>query len=562
MIFLRPEYLVFMMIPLFVLFYFIVTGKSQIQTIFDEKILEKLTVDTDSLGRTGRNIILFGSLFMMIVALARPVLPKGEIEAASKSIDLLVALDISKSMLATDRYPNRLSFAKKKIYELLDKFKEARVGVIAFADDGFVVAPLTDDKNTLKFLIENLNTDALSTNGTNLLVPILKAKEFLEEDDQKILVIFTDGGDQEDFSEEIKAAKEAGISVYIYAVGTPQGAPIPYHGEALKDSKGNMVVTRLNPKIKALAIETGGAYIEGGYRDKSIDMIIRDIKQKFRMQTLKSRKVQDFQELFYYPLTLAVLFMLMAFSSLPRPSRNLLLLPLLLLGSVTVPSHAGFLDFHEIKQGFEHYRMENYRDAIHHFEKVVQSRKDAPSYYDLGNAYYRAGLYKEAVKAYKHAYTNNPDLLYKIFFNMGNAYFKLKKYEKALDAYLFAKKFKTEPDLEYNIELTKKHLKKKPPKPKKNPASKKKEQKKKQPDDKKEQQNQNQNQNQQKKQQSQSSSKDQQKQKGGHQQQKRSPISSAEMKKWERKLQKSRPRTMPLRFKVEDTKREKNAKPW
>jgi Ca-activated chloride channel family protein len=547
-----------MMIPLFVLFYFIVTGKSQIQTIFEEKMLQKLTIDNDSLGRIGRNILLFGALFMMIVALARPVLPKGAIKAASKSIDLLVALDISKSMLATDRYPNRLTFAKKKIYELLDKFQEARVGVIAFADDGFIVAPMTDDKNSLKFLIENLNTDALSTNGTNLLVPILKAKEFLKDDDQKILLLFTDGGDQEDFSEEIKAAKEANISVYIYAIGTMQGTPIPYHGEALKDSKGDIVISRLNRSVKRVAIETGGAYIEGGYQDKSIDMIIKDIKEKFRMQTTKSRKIQDFKELFYYPLALAVFLMLTAFSSLPRASKNILLLPLL-MASASLPSHAGFLDFHEIKRGFEHYQMENYRDAIQHFEKVARSRKDAPSYYDLGNAYYQAGLYKEAVKAYKHAYTNNPELLYKIFFNLGNAYYKQKRYEKALDAYLFAKKFKTEPDLEYNIALTKKHLKKRPPKPKKNPSSKQKQKQKKQQNNKNEQ---NRNQNQQKNQQSQSSDKEKQKQKGGQKQQKRSPISKAEMKKWERKLQKSRPKTMPLRFKVDDAKREKNAKPW
>ncbi len=566
MIFLKPEYLVFMMIPLFVLFYFIVTGKSQIQTIFDEKILEKLTVDTDSLGRTGRNILLFGALFLMIIALARPVLPRGEIEAAAKSIDLLVALDISKSMLATDRYPSRLAFAKKKIYELLDKFKEARVGVIAFADDGFIVAPLTDDRNTLKFLIEHLNTDALSTSGTNLMVPVLKAKEFLEEDPQKILLIFTDGGDQKDFSREIEAAKEAGISVYIYAVGTPQGSPIPYRGQMLKDQNGNIVISRLNPSVKALAIATGGAYIEGGYRDKSIDMIIEDIKKKFRMQTLKSRKVQDFEELFYLPLTVAVLLMLMAFGSLPKSTRTALLLPLFAAGTLHTPSQAGFLDFHEIKQGFEHYRMENYRDAIHHFEKVAESRRDAPSFYDLGNAYYRAGLFKEAVKAYKQACTSDPQLLYKIFFNMGNAYFRLRKYEKALDAYLYAKKFKTEPDLEYNIELTKKHLRKEPPRPNPNPSSKKKEQKQKASDDKKEQQNQNQQaQKQQKKEKrkSKSSSNDNRKQKGGQsRQQQRSPISASEMKKWERKLEKSRPRTMPLRFRIEDAKREKNAKPW
>ncbi len=560
MIFLKPEYIVFMLIPLIVLFYFIVTGKSQIQTIFDEKILQKLTVDTDSLGRTGRNMMLFAAMFLMIIALARPVLPKGEIEAAAKSIDLLVALDISKSMLATDRYPNRLQFAKKKIYELLDKFPEARVGVIAFASDAFVVVPLTEDKKSLRFLIENLNTTALSTSGTDLLVPILKAEAFLKEDKQKILILFTDGGDQKEFSKEIEAAKKAGVTVYIYAVGTPHGAPIPWHGEKLKDRDGNIVIPRLNSTVKQLALETGGAYIEGGYKDKSIDMIIDDIKHKFKMQTLKKRKVQDYEELFYYPLTLAIFFMLFAFSSLPRNVKTALMLPLLLT-LTPAPSHAGFLDFHEIKQGFDLYRQQAYRDAVRHFEKVAASRKDAPSYYDLGNAYYMSGRYKEAIHAYKRAWTNNPKLLYKLFFNMGNAYYRLGKYAKALDAYEYAKKFRTEPDLLHNIELAKKHLKKKPPKPK--PSSQKKQKEQQQQNENRQNQNsQSQNQKEQKGS-PKSTSQQPPKAKGGQSDQsQKSPISEQEMRKWERKLQKSRPRTMPLRLKTEDTQRKQNAKPW
>ena len=561
MIFLRPEYLVFMLIPLIILFYFIVTGKSLVQTVFDEKMLEKLTVDTDSLGRTGRNLMLFVALFLMIIALARPAIPRGSIDVASQSIDLLVGLDISKSMLATDRYPNRLQFAKKKLYELLEKFDEARVGVIAFADDGFIVSPLTEDRSTLRFLIENLNTDALSTNGTNLLVPILKAKEFLKEDREKILILFTDGGDKSDFTKEIEEARKAGVTIYIYAVGTRKGAPIPYHGQNLKDERGDIVISRLNDAVKRVAIETGGAYIEGGYKDESIDLIIKDIKAKFKMKQLKSRKVQEFEELFYFPLTMAIFFMLFAFSSLPKSSRTAFLLPLLF--TLPQPSHAGFLDFHEIRQGFEMYHSGRYRDAVKHFQSVAESRKDGPSYYDLGNAYYRSGRYKEAIRTYKKAHTNDPKLRYKLFFNMGNAYYRLKAYKKALDAYEYAKKFHVEPDLLYNIELAKKHLKKEPPKSKPSTQQKKQQQKKRQ---KERQQNQKNQKSPQKAKQNSASDKAKQneaRQKGGQSQSRQqAPISPQEMKKWERKLQQSRPKTMPLRYRLDDAKREKNAKPW
>ncbi len=563
MIFLRPEYLVFMMIPLVVLFYFIVTGKSQIQTIFDEKILEKLTIDNDSLGRIGRNIMLFAALFLMIIALARPVLPKGEIKAAAQKINLLIALDISKSMLATDRYPNRLEFAKKKIYELLDKFKEAHVGVIAFADDGFLVSPVTEDTQTLKFLIDNLNINALSTNGTNLLIPIEKAAEFMKDDEEKILIIFTDGGDKEDFSKEIETAKKENITLYIYGIGTRQGASIPFHGETVKDKNGNIVITKLNPHIKELALETGGAYIEGGYKDQSIEMIIKDIKLKFKMHKLKNRKIKDFKELFYYPLALALLFMLFAFSSLPKRSTATLILLTLFIPDTSLK--ASILDFHEIKQGFTYYEQERYRDAVRHFEKVAKSRKDAPSFYDLGNAYYKSGLFKKAIDAYRQAKSADPALQYKIYFNLGNAYFKTKAYANALKAYQVAQKIKTEPDLEYNIELAKKHLKKKPPK--KNPSTNKKEQKEK----KKKEQNQN---DKQKKEQQQNNQKDNKNKNNTQNQSKKpkkgnpsnqsqkSPISDKEIKKWEKRLEKTKSKTMPIRFRTKETEREKNAKPW
>ncbi len=555
MIFLRPEYLLYMMIPLVILFYFIVTGKSQIQTIFDKKILEKLTVDNDALGRTGRNMMLFAALFLMIVALARPVFPKGEIKAAAKRIDLVVAPDISKSMLATDRYPNRLAFAKSKIFTLLDKFKEARVGVLAFAEDGFLVAPLTEDRQTLKFLIDNLNTTALSTNGTNIMMPIEKTAEFLKDAEQKILILFTDGGEQKDFSKEIAKAKEHNIAVYVYAVGTHQGAPIPFHGENIKDQNGNIVITKLNPHIKTLALETGGAYIEGGYKDNSVEMIIKDIKEKFKMQRLKNRKIMDYQELFYYPLALSVLFMLFAFSSLPRRLASLLLFALLF----TQPQHsqAGILDFHEIKQGFDFYKQERYRQSVQHFEKVANSRKDAPAYYDLGNAYYKSGRYKDAIDAYRQAKTDNPALAYKIYFNLGNAYFQSKRYAKALKAYQIAKKIKTEEDLEYNIELTKKHLKKKPPKKNPNNNNKQQQQKEKKKEKKEEQNKNDKNQNNNRK-----NGDDKQPPKEGKQKPKTSPISEKEMKKWEKRLQKTKPKTMPLRFRTQEVEREKNAKPW
>ncbi len=551
MIFLRPDYLLYMMIPMAILFYFIITGKNQIDTIFDQKTLEKLTVDNDTLGRTGRNIMLFVSLFLFIIALARPALPKGDITVTTKKIDLLIALDISKSMLATDRYPNRLEFAKQKIYKFIDHFPQARIGVIAFGDDGFLVSPLSEDTQTLKYLIKNLSLESISTNGTNLLVPIVKSAEILKNKQNKILVIFSDGGDKNEFSKEIKEAQKNGVNVYIYAIGTTQGAPISVLGEKLKDNQGNIVISKLNENIKNLAIQTGGAYITGGYKDASIDMIIQDIKQKYKNYQQNNKKIKDLKELFYYPLALGILFMLFAFSSLPKRSTTVLLLTILTFEDC--PLEAGILDFQQIKEAKKAYNNKSYNDAIDHFSKIVYSKRDASSYYDLGNAQYKAHQYKQAIQSYKNAKTSKPDLKYKIYFNLGNAYYQNKEYKKALNAYEIAKKIKSEPDLIYNIELTKKHLKNKPPSNQKKNKQKQKNQ------DKNKKQNNNKN-----KQKDDGNKKDPKKNKSNKQQNSKKPkhISKQEIKKWEQKLQKSKPKTMPFRFKIKDIQREKNAKPW
>ncbi len=554
MIFLRPDYLLYMMVPMAILFYFIVTGKSQIDTIFDKKILEKLTVDNDTLGRVGRNMMLFAALFLFIIALAKPVLPKGEIMTKTQRIDLVIALDISKSMLATDRYPNRLEFAKQKIYRFLDAFNEARVGVIAFADDGFLVSPLSEDTNTLKYLIQNLSLDSITTNGTNLLVPIVKTAAFLKEKKEKILIIFTDGGDKQDFSKEIQQAQKNGISVYLYAIGTEQGAPITYLGESLKDQDGNIVISTLNKSVKSVALKTGGAYIEGGYKDRSITMMVEDIKSKFKMQQIKNRKIKDFKELFYYPLALGILFMLFAFSSLPKRSVSILILALYTFTST--PLHAGIFDFKEIQKAHKAYQAQRYKEASDHFAKVTYSKRDASSYYDLGNAYYQAKQYKLAIQSYKNAKADQVGLKYKVYFNLGNAYFQTKQYQKALQTYEIAQKLKTEPDLEYNIELTKKHLQKKP-------SNDQKKNKQKPQNDKKKQNKDKQNKGKQKDQGDKKDPKKNKNKPSNHKNDiKPKHISKQEIKKWEQKLQKSKPKTMPMRFKVKDTQREKNAKPW
>lgn len=590
MIFLKPEYLFFMLIPLVVLFYFIVTNKNRLDSVFDPSILEKLTFDNDSLGRIGRNIMLFVALFSFIIALARPVFEKGDVQIKTKSIDMMVALDVSKSMQARDIYPNRLAFAKKQFGAFVDSFTEANVGVIAFSSEGFLVSPMTQDTSTLKYLVNNLSLDSMSLKGTNLMIPIEKAKEFLKDSNEKIVIIFTDGGDESDFSHEIEAAKEYGISIYIYAIGTQMGAPIKDVDGDIKDAKGNIVISKLNESIKPLALETNGAYIMGGYKDNSIPLMVEDIKKKFEIRDLKSKNIKEYQELFYYFVGLGLLFMLFSFSSLPKRSSATFVLFLMVGLYAPTDANARVFDFIDIDQAKEAYTQEKYDEAKVLFDKVKTSKKSPQSIYNYANAEYKNQNYENAIQSYQSVKTVDKSLQYKKEFNIGNSYFQLQEYEKALEAYEKAQKIKTEDDLEYNIELTKKKLEeqnqqnkndqdqnqeekdkdkkdqqenkddqqksqndKKDQEENKENDSKKKEEKKEPNKDKKgDQKNKDEKKKDQQNKEQDPSNKSDEKQK----------ITPKEIQKWQEQLEKMQPKTMPLRFESSEAERKADEKPW
>ncbi len=572
MMLLNPEYLLFMIIVL--LFSLLIIKKeNDLNTIFDKEILEKLTFNSGGFTKRGRNFMLFIALSLIVIALSRPVIQKGEVQIKGKKIDMLIALDISKSMKAADIYPNRLEFAKKKIYDFIDSFEEANIGVIAFSSDGFLVSPMTQDGATLKYLIKNLSLESLSTTGTDLLIPIKKGKTFLKDSKQKIVIIFTDGGDNDSFEEELKAAKEADEHIYIYATATTGGAPILENKIAIKDKEGNIVISRLNQKIKTLAIESGGAYIVGGLKDNSIDLLVKDIKNKFKMQDTSSKTVKEYKELFYYPLALATIFLLLAFSSFPRRVNSTVFV-LLFLILTTKNLHSGILDFQTIDRANQAYQDKNYKEAVTAYEEVVKSKKTPQSLYDLANALYKNGQYKKALSTYQKVETKEKNLQYKKLFNMGNTLVNLKRYKEALETFQKAKKIKTEPDLQHNITVTKKLLEKKRKEQEKKKDKKKgkgkdkkeeknKDKKKKKKEEKNKEKKKSQDKDKDKQDTKESGKKEDPSTKQEHPQKaKQEPISEKEMKKWQEQLEKMKPKTMPMKFQDQPIKRSINEKPW
>ncbi len=549
MSFLSPEYLLFMFVPILILFYLIVTGRSMVESIFDAKMLERLTFDNDTLGRTGRNIMLFIALISMIVALARPVLPRTQQTLWQKRHEVVIALDISRSMLAQDLYPDRLTLAKRHIQKLLHLLEGDEIGLLAFSNEGFMVSPMTTDTATLAYLLTHLSTESLSTQGTDISIVIEKASQMLRRSRPKILILFTDGGDRRDFSAEIARAKKSGMQIYIYALGSEKGAPIPWKGGLLKDEKGRIVLTKRNDAIARLALQSGGGYFVWDAGGRSLHALADTIRH--RTASLRKRTIRSEKELFYYPIMIALVFMLFAFGSLPQRGATLLLC----LAFAAMPPSAraaSITDFLLIKKAHTAYEKGAYRKAAELYARIARSKRNAEAYYALANAYYKAGRYRAALKAYARVVTQNPALEYKKLFNMGNSYFRLKAYDKALELYLKAQKLHDEADLRYNIALAKKHLRR--------------------------QRRRNKNQKRQQKSASpnaashpQRSAANQKAQKAPQKGKKaalsttphaQKRLSEEEIRAWDKRLSALKPKTRPLKFETNSTKRERHVHPW
>ena len=464
MSFLHPEFLYYMLPLIFILFGLLLTQKEAHATFFSDEVMQKLRVSSDTLTLKARNALFFLIAVLMTIALAGPVIKDGKIEVTAKSADIMIALDISDSMLAEDVYPNRLQLAKQKALELLRLAPNERIGVIAFAKNSYLVSPLSFDHEAVAFLLKKLDTNSITEQGTDFMAMLEVVDKSIKKDAKKYLLVLTDGGDKKDFAKEIVFAKEKGITIFVLGIGTHQGAPIKLkNGEFIKQN-GKIIVSKLNEKIADLAKKSGGVYIESVNSNADVKAMLREIEQNSKKKELKSEQIEKYIPLFYYPLGLALLLFLIATSSMSKRVKVEVpaLLALLLFSST--PSQAGLLDFIELDEAKKAYEQKNYLKSAKIYSEYANHANHNESYYNAANALYKAGKYKEAIKNYEKATFDDKVLRAKNFANMGNAYAKLgdeASLQKAIESYEKSLKLHEDKDTRENLEAVKKALKQK-----------------------------------------------------------------------------------------------------
>lgn len=266
------------------------------------------------------------AIFFFAIGLARPQIGAKLKEVDTKGVEIMIALDVSNSMLAEDYSPNRLERAKLAISRLVDKLKNDRIGLIVFAGQAYVQLPITTDYVSAKIFLNSINTGTVPVQGTALSDAINTGiKGFSQESkNSRVVVLITDGENHEDDPvEAAKTANKMGVNVYTLGIGSEEGKPIPMpDGQLLKDKEGNIVVTKLDEQtLVKIAEAGGGVYVRAGNNDFGLDAIVDKIHNMDK-QSYKSVVFEDFNEQYMYFFGIALFFLILDFFILNRRGKN------------------------------------------------------------------------------------------------------------------------------------------------------------------------------------------------------------------------------------------------
>lgn len=308
------------LLPLLVVFYiFAFKAKKRALARFgNPELLKKLSRNTSRGRQIAKIALVLSSMFFFILALARPQIGSKIEEVKREGIDVMVAMDVSNSMLARDIPPSRLDKAKHVVETFISRLRGDRIGLIAFAGDAFVQCPLTLDYGAAKIFLDIMSPDLIPTPGTAVGKAIGKAIEAFDQKDRKykVLVLITDGEDHgEDVMKYAEEAERQGIIIYTVGIGSPEGQPIPESeaGGFKKDRKGDVVITKLDEfTLEKVALQTNGKYYRASSGEAELDAIYDDIG-KMEKKELGSFQFSQFEDRFQYFIAIALLLLLLEF---------------------------------------------------------------------------------------------------------------------------------------------------------------------------------------------------------------------------------------------------------
>ncbi|HEY3932871.1 MAG TPA: VWA domain-containing protein [Verrucomicrobiae bacterium] len=436
--------------PAMVLLFWLANRQKQklLAQFVSARLLPVLTTGISSARQKLRFAFLILAVAFLIVALARPQYGFDLEEVQQKGLDIVVAIDTSKSMLTADIAPNRLERAKLAALELMQDAKADRLGLVAFAGDAFLECPLTIDDTAFQQSVQALNVNSIPQGGTAIASAIqTAATAFKENDAHKVLVLLTDGEDNVNEAAALAAAQnaaKAGLKIFTIGIGTAEGDLIRVtdangNSDYVRDEQGNVVKSHLNERLlQQIASATGGFYLPLRGADTMSVLYERGLAPLPKSEGV-ARTLRRYHEQFQWPLAAAIL-LLLAEMFLPERKKSKAQGPKSKIEMATVAAVVGILSIPiaanaSPSSALLDYKSGNFTNALEQFQQLAQTQtNDLRLVFNAGDAAYRATNYDLAENLFQQV-TLSADLKLQqqAFYNLGNAQFQSARAAKDLD---------------------------------------------------------------------------------------------------------------------------------
>jgi tetratricopeptide (TPR) repeat protein len=443
-------------IPLLLILYFFVLNwkKRTVKKIGDANLVQEMIKNHSPQKFALKFVLVLIAFAAGVFALANLRSPKGMEQVNRNGIDVMIALDVSKSMLAQDVKPNRLERAKQALGKLIDKLSNDRVGIVVFAGRAYLQMPLTGDHGAAKMYLSSASTDIVPTQGTVIsdALKMCYASFNTKEKKYKAVILISDGEDHDEGALKIaKQMTEDGIVINTVGIGSPQGSTIidELTNQEKKDVNGNTVITRLNEdELKSIAEKGNGSYQLFTNADELVSKLDAQLAS-MDQRTVTENSLVNYKYFFPYFLIVALFLMVAELFISERKSvgnRQLTVGKSTLKKAVVLTVAVCLFSLHTkaqndkalIKKGNEAYEKKEYDNAIKNYQQAAaKNPANATAQYNLGNALYKNNKTDEAVQAYDGALSNSTSNADKAnaFYNKGVVLQNNKKLPECIDAY-------------------------------------------------------------------------------------------------------------------------------
>ena len=434
-----------LLLPLFWFYYYAINKKKKTALkIGNAAILKRLTKSYSSKKFFYKFLLLFSAFFFLVIALANPRTVGGTKQITRNGIDVIFALDVSNSMLATDVSPNRIDKAKQVMLSLINRLENSRIGIIIFAGKAYLQMPLTGDHSAASMFINSVNTNSVPTQGTDITSALKMSTLSFNSDEKKFkaVVLLSDGEEQDPGAvKQAELMAASGIVIHTVGFGSLKGAPVPdlVSGQYKLDENGNVVISKYNRNTMGQIAKSGnGTALDYVSTESVVKTLFTQLKNMDERE-VKDQSLIDYNS--YFQLFLMISFGLIILElilsenkRISRQAKKVAVTAMLLIFSQLSFAQS---NNEQILAGNKYYKSGDFQKAADEFLKASENNKDFIADYNLGNTLFKLKKSDEAIAALNRAKEKAKlkNDLSDIYYNQGVIYQVNEKIEECIVAY-------------------------------------------------------------------------------------------------------------------------------